>query len=172
MEIRGFDFGPRQSGFVKVVIGLQVIVLEAQTLLQTPAISVSFDTNRRDTQCKECVPQAKSFAKGEVQLPALLTDIRDTESPNRHALNVDFLCRGIGKRFMGDALGIIHQFLQRGAGFGAPKTQRRNLFGLIDKGHITQRELVAHALHPNIVTMPRITATDDPKTVLCEANNR
>ena len=73
---------------------------------------------------------------------------------------------------MGDALGIIHKFLQRGSGFRSPKAQRGNLLGLVDERHITQRQLVAHPLHPNVIPMSRITAANNPKAVLGETDNR
>ena len=73
---------------------------------------------------------------------------------------------------MGDAFGVVHELLQGGTSFRAPQTQRGNLLGLVDERHITQRELVAHALHPNIIPMPRITATNDPEAVLSKTDNR
>ena len=73
---------------------------------------------------------------------------------------------------MGDALGVVHELLQGGAGFRAPQTQCGNLLGLVDERHITQRKLVAHALHPNIIPMPRITATNDPEAVFGKTDNR
>jgi len=73
---------------------------------------------------------------------------------------------------MGNALGVVHQLLQGGAGFRAPQTQCGDLLGLVDELHITQRHLVAHALHPNIIAMTRITAADDPEAVFGKTHNR
>ena len=73
---------------------------------------------------------------------------------------------------MRNAIGVVHQVLKSSPRFGAPQTQRGNLFGLVHELHLGETHLVDHALHPHVVAVTGIATTDHTEAVLRQAHDR
>ena len=73
---------------------------------------------------------------------------------------------------MRDTVRVVHQLLQGSPRFGAPQTQRGDLFGLVHELHLGEAHLVDHALHPHVVAVTRVATADHTEAVLRQAHNR
>ena len=171
VEVGGLHLGAGQVAFEQVVFGQQIRILQAQALLHTTTVGVGLHTHWCDAQCIQGIPQGQAVFILEVQFPALLAHIRNVESQHRHALDFQLTQSRKGEVLVRPCLGLVGNFLDGGAGVGAPKPQATILRGGIGYRHIGTAVL-CHATYPGQVAVPGIGTVDHAVVVLAQTQHR
>ena len=171
VEVRRFYFGTGKPCLVEVVLGFEVGILQSKALFQPSTIRVGLDPHRRYTEVKERVPNGQAIREGEVELPTLLTNIADSECPNLHTADRNFLGSGEREGIIGNAIGVIHELGERGPRIGSPKTQCCEVFAAVMERDVRETFPVAHVTHPDVVAVTGVSAADDAEAVLCQSDD-
>ena len=171
VEVGGLDLGARQVALKQVVLGQEVGVLQTQALLHAPAVGVGLHAHRGHALGVQGVPQGQAIVVFEVQLPALFAHIRDAEGQHRHTLDLEVAQGGEGEVFVRPSLRFVGDFLDGGAGVGAPHAQTAVGRGGVGDGHVGTAVL-RHAADPHHVAVTGVGTVDHAVVVFGQAQHR
>ncbi len=94
-ERLGFDLGASQVRLDRIVLGVELMPVEAVSLFQPTGGAVNADTHRHDTVglsgSPQRVPQGRPLLERSVEFPTQLPYVRDPEGPDRNRPDFDRL---------------------------------------------------------------------------------